>query len=82
MEPYTLEVKTCNFTNAGSVDQLRLSFCDGESDGEDGSCSMGPANVYNTDAELKEVGAWNTLLVPLEYEPSTMAVTIDGDDAW
>lgn len=43
---------------------------------------MGPANEYNFDEELNVIGAWSTLEVPLEYEPTTMSMTLVGDDAW
>lgn len=76
-QPYTLKVKTCNATEAGTVGQLLLSFCDG-----DESCLMGPPNEYNSGAELDAIGEWNTLQVPLEYQPTTMSMTIVGDDAW
>lgn len=76
-QPHTLKVKTCNSTEAGTVDHLLLSFCDGES-----SCEVGPHNVYNVRDELETAGAWNTLQVPLEYEPTTMSMTIQGTDAW
>lgn len=76
-QPHTLKVKTCNTTQAGTVGELLLSFCDGES-----SCAMGPANVYNSKEELENAGTWNTLQVPLEYEPTTMSMTILGNDAW
>eukprot|EP00903_Cladosiphon_okamuranus_P013122 g12238.t2 len=77
LQPHTLKVKTCNNTHAGTVDHLFLSFCDGES-----SCETGPPNLYNAREELGVVGAWNTLQVPLEYEPTTMLMTILGTDAW
>lgn len=57
--------------------QLFLSFCDGFN-----SCLLGPANVYNSEEELNAIGAWNTLDVPLDYEPTTMSMALVGDDAW
>lgn len=75
--PYELKVKTCNATNAGTAGQLLLSFCKG-----DDLCPMGPANAYNSDAELDAVGTWNTLKVPLAFEPTAMSMAIVGDDAW
>eukprot|EP00752_Nemacystus_decipiens_P013024 g11522.t1 len=76
-EPYTLQVKTCNASKAGTEGQLLLSFCDGSS-----TCLMGPANAYNSEKELDVVGAWSTLKVPLESEPTTMSMAIVGNDAW
>lgn len=74
---HTLKAKTCNETNAGTVGQLLLSFCEGGT-----FCTTGPENVYNTVQELRDVGLWNTLEVPLEYEPTTMSVNLVGSDAW
>lgn len=45
-------------------------------------CTTGPENVYNSDEELKQIGSWNILEVPLEYEPTTMSMTLVGSDAW
>lgn len=75
--PHTLKVKTCNATGAGTLGQLHLSFCEGEH-----YCTLGPPNLYNSAGELEAVGIWNTLEVPLEYEPATMYMTIVGDDSW
>ena len=73
----TLRFKTCNETNAGTLDPLSVSFCGGESD-----CVMGSPNAYNLRDELELVGALNQFEVPLEYEPTTMEITIGSIDAW
>lgn len=73
----TLKFKTCNATEAGTVDQLSLSFCGGRSD-----CVMDSPNPYNLRGELEAAGAWSQFEIPLEYEPTTMEMTIGGVDAW
>lgn len=77
-QPYTLEVRTCNDTNAGTLGEVRLSFCDGGG----GDCVTGPENVYNSMAELAEIGTWTTLEIPLAYEPTAMSIHLVGNDAW
>lgn len=74
---HTLKFKTCNASQAGTLDPLSLSFCGGDSD-----CDMGPLNDYNLRGELELAGVWNQFEVPLEYEPTTMEITIKGIDAW
>ncbi|CBJ26807.1 expressed unknown protein [Ectocarpus siliculosus] len=78
IQPYTLEVRTRNATNAGSLDEVHLSFCDGGGD----DCVMGPENVYNSMAELAEIGTRATFEIPLAYEPTAMSISIVGIDAW
>lgn len=73
----TLKFKTCNATQAGTVDPVSLSFCGGESD-----CVMGSPNAYNLRGELEPAGVWSQFEVPLEYEPTTMEMSIGGTDAW
>lgn len=76
-QPYTLKVNTCNDTKAGTAGKLLLSFCEGYN-----FCLLGPTSEYNSEAQLSVMGAWNTLEVPLEYEPTTMSMAIMGNDAW
>ncbi|CAM9902052.1 unnamed protein product [Ectocarpus sp. 12 AP-2014] len=78
IQPYTLEVRTCNETNAGSLNEVHLSFCDGGGD----DCVMGPENVYNSMAELAEIGTRATFEIPLAYEPTAMSMSLVGMDAW
>eukprot|EP00904_Undaria_pinnatifida_P006044 jgi/Undpi1/256/HiC_scaffold_1.g00253.m1 len=73
----TLQFKTCNDTNAGTLDTITLSFCGGDND-----CIVGLPNAYNLRGELAQAGAWNQFLVPLEYAPTTMQITIEGNDGW
>lgn len=65
--PHTLKVKTCDDTEAGTVGQLQLCFCEGASYG-----TLASASVYNSHAELEAIGIWNTFEIPLEYEPTTI----------
>ncbi|CAN0043462.1 unnamed protein product [Ectocarpus sp. 12 AP-2014] len=43
---------------------------------------MGPENVYNSMAELAEIGTRATFEIPLAYEPTAMSMSIVGIDAW
>ncbi|CAN0097524.1 unnamed protein product [Ectocarpus fasciculatus] len=43
---------------------------------------MGPENVYNSKAELAEIGTRTTLEIPLAYEPTAMSIRLVGNDGW
>lgn len=77
MTGYTLHVKTCNTTFAGTANKVQLSFCS-----EKSSCEDEPKNNYNEYGQLSKSGIWNSLHVPLDYEPDTMTVYMDSTDSW
>lgn len=73
---YTLRVLTCNTTNAGTQNKVQLSFC-----GKESPCENAPKNDYNEAGQLYPIGIWNSLPVPLDYEPHAMYMSVEGTDA-